>query len=82
MSGRIIFFSLIALALTLGGAYFAWRHLLSRTKTCPGRALSWQAKSKPASRVYWLTHETNEAARALYDKIATRTGFIHYKQVI
>ncbi len=60
----------------------ARRHLLSRTKTCPDRALSWQAKSKPASRVYWLTHETNEAARALYDKIATRTGFIHYKQVI
>ena len=25
-----------------------------------------------ASRVYWLTHETNETARALYDKVADR----------
>jgi len=32
-----------------------------------------------ASRVYWLTQETNTQARALYDQIATRSGFIQYR---
>ncbi|MBM4197196.1 MAG: GNAT family N-acetyltransferase [Gammaproteobacteria bacterium] len=31
-----------------------------------------------ADRVYWLTHETNHVARALYDRIGQRSGFIHY----
>ncbi len=30
------------------------------------------------ARVYWLTHDTNVTARALYDRVAARTGFIHY----
>jgi ribosomal protein S18 acetylase RimI-like enzyme len=33
-----------------------------------------------ASRVYWLTREDNHAARALYDKLAERTGFIQYRR--
>ncbi|MBI3675952.1 MAG: GNAT family N-acetyltransferase [Proteobacteria bacterium] len=33
-----------------------------------------------AERVYWLTHETNTQARALYDHLATRTGFIQYRR--
>lgn len=33
-----------------------------------------------AERVYWLTHETNAAGRALYDKVATNTGFIKYQR--
>lgn len=33
-----------------------------------------------ASRVYWNTHETNTMARALYDKVATRSGFIQYRR--
>lgn len=33
-----------------------------------------------ASRVYWNTHETNATARALYDKVATRSGFIQYRK--
>jgi GNAT superfamily N-acetyltransferase len=41
-----------------------------------------QAKADGASRVYWLTHETNVAARSLYDKLATRTGFIQYRQLL
>jgi len=28
--------------------------------------------------VYWMTHETNEVARRLYDRVAKRTGFIEY----
>lgn len=31
-----------------------------------------------AARVYWLTHETNEAGRSLYDKVAEHAGFIAY----
>ena len=33
-----------------------------------------------AARVYWNTHESNVTARALYDKIATRSGFIQYRK--
>ena len=35
-----------------------------------------------ASRVYWLTHESNDTARALYDKVADRSGFIQYRKVL
>lgn len=35
-----------------------------------------------AARLYWQTHETNVVARALYDKIAQRTGFIVYAQAM
>ena len=34
-----------------------------------------------ASRVHWLTHETNATARALYDTLADRPGFIQYRKV-
>jgi GNAT superfamily N-acetyltransferase len=36
-------------------------------------------KAAGAAQVYWLTHETNATARKLYDAVATRTGFIHYR---
>lgn len=32
------------------------------------------------ANVYWLTHETNVEAQKLYDRIAQRSGFIHYRQ--
>jgi GNAT superfamily N-acetyltransferase len=41
-----------------------------------------QAKVAGASRVYWLTHETNATARALYDKLADRPGFIQYRHML
>lgn len=34
-----------------------------------------------ASRVYWLTHETNAQAQILYDKLAARSGFIQYRKL-
>ncbi|KLK92305.1 GNAT family acetyltransferase [Microvirga vignae] len=40
-----------------------------------------RARADGASRVYWLTHETNTAAQALYDKVASRSGFIQYRRV-
>jgi len=40
------------------------------------------AESRGASRVYWLTHETNHAAMQLYDRIADRSPFIQYRKQI
>ena len=40
-----------------------------------------EARKAGASRVYWLTHETNAAARSLYDKLADRSGFIQYRKL-
>ncbi len=37
-----------------------------------------EADARGADRVYWLTHETNTTARALYDRVARRSGYIHY----
>jgi len=49
-----------------------------------GRALidrvATDATAKGSSRVYWLTHESNAGARALYDKVAQRSGFIQYRR--
>jgi GNAT superfamily N-acetyltransferase len=45
-------------------------------------AVAERAKAEDASRVYWLTHETNATARALYDKVADRSGFIQYRRVL
>ncbi|MFT4212008.1 MAG: GNAT family N-acetyltransferase [Microbacterium sp.] len=37
------------------------------------------ARQHGSAKVYWLTEETNETARALYDRVATRSGFIQYQ---
>ena len=36
------------------------------------------ARSHECSRVWWLTHETNAQAMILYDKVATKSGFVQY----
>ena len=48
-----------------------------------GRALiahvrTW-AQQHGADKVYWLTQSQNATARALYDKVAVSTGFVHYE---
>ena len=40
------------------------------------------AEKRGCSRVYWLTHETNSKAMQLYDRIATRSGFIQYRKML
>jgi GNAT superfamily N-acetyltransferase len=40
------------------------------------------ARAAGASRVYWLTHESNATARGLYDKIADMPGFIQYRRLL
>jgi GNAT superfamily N-acetyltransferase len=44
-------------------------------------AVEERARAAGASRVHWLTHETNSDARALYDKLAERPGFIQYRKL-
>jgi GNAT superfamily N-acetyltransferase len=41
-----------------------------------------KAREGGASRVYWLTQESNDTARALYDKVADRPGFIQYRKLL
>jgi GNAT superfamily N-acetyltransferase len=36
------------------------------------------ARSRGCVRVYWQTHETNETAMRLYDKVAHKSGFLVY----
>jgi ribosomal protein S18 acetylase RimI-like enzyme len=38
------------------------------------------AGAKGADRVYWLTHQTNQQARILYDKVASFDGFVQYRR--
>ena len=39
-----------------------------------------RATAAGSTRVYWQTQETNATARALYDKVAGRSGFIVYRK--
>jgi GNAT superfamily N-acetyltransferase len=41
-----------------------------------------QARAADASRVYWMTHETNSLAMKLYDKVAEKSGFIVYRHAL
>ena len=38
------------------------------------------AREAGASRLYWLTHETNLTAQQLYNKVAERPGFVQYRK--
>lgn len=38
------------------------------------------AEANMCSRVYWLTHESNETAMKLYDKVADNAGFVQYRR--
>lgn len=45
-------------------------------------AVAGAATAAGAARVYWLTHETNVEAMALYDQVATRSGFVQYRRAL
>ena len=40
------------------------------------------AKETGASRVYWLTHESNDTAISLYRKVADQSGFIQFRKIM
>ena len=44
-------------------------------------AVEERARAAGASRLYWLTQETNSSARVLYDRVAERSGFIQYRKL-
>lgn len=39
------------------------------------------ARRRGASRVHWLTHESNHNAMQFYDRIADRSSFIQYRKL-
>jgi GNAT superfamily N-acetyltransferase len=39
-----------------------------------------RAQQAGSPRVYWQTHETNETAMRLYDKVAEKSGFVVYRR--
>lgn len=41
-----------------------------------------EAARAGCARVYWLTHESNEQAMQLYDRIAERSGFVQYRKAL
>lgn len=51
-----------------------------------GRALIEHVVAKAleagASRVWWLTHESNSQAMVLYDRIAEKSGFVQYRMLL
>ncbi len=38
------------------------------------------ARAVHATRLYWVTADTNATAQALYDRVAQRTGFVQYRK--
>lgn len=38
------------------------------------------AREAGASRLYWITHETNQTAQNLYNQVAERPGFVQYRK--
>ena len=40
------------------------------------------AAAAQAARVWWLTHESNQSAMLLYDRIADKSGFVQYRKVV
>jgi GNAT superfamily N-acetyltransferase len=41
-----------------------------------------RASEAGSRRVYWHTHQTNETAMSLYDKVAEQSGFIVYRKTL
>ena len=40
------------------------------------------ANARKISRVYWQTHESNIVAMKLYDKVAEKSGFVVYRNIL
>jgi GNAT superfamily N-acetyltransferase len=39
-----------------------------------------EADARGCTRTYWMTQETNATARALYDRVATKSPFVQYRR--
>ena len=40
-----------------------------------------KARAAGSTRVYWQTHQTNQTAMKLYDKVAENSGFVVYRKL-
>ena len=40
------------------------------------------ARERGAPKLYWLTHQANDRARHLYDRVASHQGFIRYDYLL
>lgn len=40
------------------------------------------ASQAQVARVWWLTHESNQSAMQLYDRIADKSGFVQYRKTL
>ena len=54
-----------------------WARFLDATEPMHAKA-----RESGASRVWWLTHETNTDAMLLYDRIAAKSGFVQYRKLL
>jgi GNAT superfamily N-acetyltransferase len=43
-------------------------------------AVEGAARQAGASRLYWMTHESNQTAQKLYSQVAERPGFVQYRK--
>jgi GNAT superfamily N-acetyltransferase len=41
-----------------------------------------EAAKAGSTRVWWLTHESNQQAMVLYDRIADKSGFVQYRKAL
>lgn len=41
-----------------------------------------EAAGRGCSRVWWLTHESNTDAMVLYDRVASKSGFLQYRKLL
>jgi GNAT superfamily N-acetyltransferase len=41
-----------------------------------------RSKAQGASRVHWLTQETNAVGMVLYNNVADRSGFLQYRKIL
>lgn len=46
------------------------------------KAVYEKAKKHGLTRVYWQTHESNETAKSLYNKVSDYSGFVVYRKMI
>ncbi len=85
--GRVVgFASLVVHRSTWAGTHYVYLEDLFVDETVRGKgvgraliaAVVDHARSIAAERVYWVTHDHNATARALYDKVADLPGLVTY----
>ena len=72
-------------AMCIGPRRYVLQRQVERAKEMIARTnqpLAAVAQAAGCARVHWLTHETNTDAMLLYDRVAVRSGFVQYRQIL